>query len=509
MSTEMNKFETWEEVIVDFLQRKKDDKEEKYLKDIIKKISEKYKKQNYFDDDEIEAFFDTKKNKKEKLQFSLEFQRLKFKGMFGLAKKPHDFSQVAMRKAYCKRCSELAEEYKPHSWITKASTNAASVSFATHVIKLTHSKIDSASIYDQISVQKSGVLATTDLKEKIVDGAVSGNQFAPVFQFLELEVKDNKLATIFADENNTVLQEFTKKHEELEVWNKGFQQALVTSKLGSHFLAKQIYFPVEKSTTFYSQSYNLLCPVKSSSLAHAIFTTLNDNNQKKVRSKRNKREFLPVPLVSFPQKASIKATASNHSNASQLNGKRGGRLKLFNSQPPTWQSQLKPPLHLVSMFYVGFSYQRVQENVNYLRDFLLRFQRIDLSIKDPKKKKWIDDWINQIIEEVMIYTVTIQNIPPGWSQTEGIRLKLEHQYFLDPYRDDEVFQKARQASEWQAVICADFANWLNGRLKGKDKQFTPKPDHTRMWKALMEIEIREQSQAIDWDIKHQNREKQA
>lgn len=109
----------------------------------------------------------------------------------------------------------------------------------------------------------------------------------------------------------------------------------------------------------------------------------------------------------------------------------------------------------------------------------------------------------------MIYAASIQNLPAGWSRAENIRLKREHQYFLDPYRDDEKFQMLREATDWQSVICGDFANWLNGRLKGKDKQFTPQPEHTRMWKELMKKELKVHAQAINWDIKEQNRGKQA
>jgi CRISPR-associated protein Csy1 len=106
----------------------------------------------------------------------------------------------------------------------------------------------------------------------------------------------------------------------------------------------------------------------------------------------------------------------------------------------------------------------------------------------------------------MAYTFSIQNLSPGWSNTQNIRLKREHQYFLDPYRDDEFFQKGRQSKDWQAVICNDFANWLNGELRGKDKKFTPQQEHTRMWKYIMEKELREHTQVIDTDIKFQNRE---
>jgi CRISPR-associated protein Csy1 len=188
-----------------------------------------------------------------------------------------------------------------------------------------------------------------------------------------------------------------------------------------------------------------------------------------------------------------------------LNTSRNGKGYLFSSEPPTWQYQLKPPIKKRSLFTAFFS-QRANKEIDYLREFLFRFQRIDLSIKDPKKKKWIDRWTSQIIEEVMAYTFSIQNLSPGWSNTQNIRLKREHQYFLDPYRDDEFFQKGRQSKDWQAVICNDFANWLNGELRGKDKKFTPQQEHTRMWKYIMEKELREHTQVIDTDIKFQNRE---
>lgn len=508
MSDEIKDFETWEEVILDFFSRKINSDEEKFLKEVIKRVADEYKKQNYFGDTEIEGFFDTKKNKKDKLQSSLAFQRLKFQQICNFDLKPDGIDQDVLEEAYRKRYDEITRKYEPHMWISKASIDAKSVSFATHVAKLTHSKIDSPSLLDQITAQKPGVLATADLKEKIVDGAVAGNQFAPVFQFLELELNGDKLATVFADEENTVLQVFSQE-DDVRMWNEGFKQSLSVSKLSSHSLAKQIYFPVMHDKKVFPLSYHLLCHLKSSSLAHAIFEVLTDSNQKKIKSKKDKCKYTVLTSCSFPQRACVKVTASNHSNASQLNGKRGGRLHLFNSRPPTWQRQLKPPSTQLSLFQTNSIYYQVKETVGFLRDFLLRNQRLDLSIRDPKKKKWIDDWVNQIIDEIMIYAISIQNLPAGWSRTENIKLKPAHQYFLDPYRDDGQFQAARQSVDWQTAICADFANWLNGRLKGKDKKFTPQPEHTKMWKQLMEKELRIHAQAIDWDIKDQTREKQA
>lgn len=505
MSEQRNEFETWEAVIISFLQSKIEKEEEVYLKNKISEVSELYRKHNYFDDDEIKIFFDSKKNKKDVAQSSLEFLRLKYKQTLGFNGRMDKLELKVPEEAYQQRCSELVEKYDPYNWIRKAAQDASSVSFATHVIKLTHSKIDSSSIYDQIDSQKYDVLTTSSLKEIIVDGAVAGNQFAPVFQFLELALAGKKLATVFQDETNTVLKQFTKSSDDLALWNNGFKQALSNNKLSSHFLAKQIYYPIARSNILSEQAYHLLCNIPSSSLAHAIFLKLSKDTEKKTKEQCNKNKYSEYRIVSYPQKASIKVTASNHSNASQLNGKRGGRLHLFTTQPSTWKSQLKPPTNRSSFFQASIYSSRAKETINYLREFLLRFQRIELSIKDPEKKKWIDRWVIQIIDEIMIYAISIQTLPAGWSRGADGKLKLAYQYFLDPYRQDELFQKARQEANWQDVICKDFAIWLNGILKGKKKLFTPQPEHTRMWMRLMEKELMEHSQTIEWDIKEQKR----
>ena len=58
--------ETWEEVIVDFLTGKEVAEEEKYIKDEIKNIADYYKRQNYYDQQDIEE---------EKQRFSVAKQR--------------------------------------------------------------------------------------------------------------------------------------------------------------------------------------------------------------------------------------------------------------------------------------------------------------------------------------------------------------------------------------------------------------------------------------------------
>jgi CRISPR-associated protein Csy1 len=500
--TEDNKnFETWADVIVDFFTRKKESEEDIYLKEEIKKIAEWFKNQKYCSDCDIQSFFE--KDKKDKNELSIDFQRKRFQTILTFKEKTDTLDLNQINEAYQTKCKTISDKFEPRRWITAAAQNSDSVNFATHVIKLTHSKIDSSSFYDQIASQKVDTLSTASLKEKITDGAVSGNQFSPIYQFLELELNGRKLASIFSDLNNEILTPFSHDSEELENWNKGFNKSLSTGAISSHSLAKQIFFPLNTEQGL----YHLLCPVKSSSLAQGIFEKIFDGQQKTLRNLRDKNVYSKSYTTSFINKASVSVTASNHSNASQLNGKRGGKLYLFSSIPPTWQSQFKPPINSESFFYSIFPQKSTWTTIDYLRDFLLRFQRIELSIKDPERLKWIVSWVSDVIDDVLAYAAVIQDLQPGWSNTEGIRLKPEHQYFLDPYREDEAFQTARKASDWQSAVCRDFAHWLNQKLIGEGKQFTPQREHRRLWIALMEQPLREFNQTIEVEIKTQVKEK--
>ena len=512
MNKETRKFDTWKDVMSDFFRRKYEAEEEKYLKEELKSAGGLYKNANYFDDEDIEFLFDTRRNKKSKEQSALTFQRKRATQLLRLYNHPEGFDVERKKEEYRKKVDDLRAKFTPSIWLSENAVNAGNVSFATHVIKLTHSKIDTPSLFDCISEQDSAYLTTSSLTEKIIDGAVAGNQFAPVFQFLELELDGVKLAEQLS-KDDLIFEGFMPSGERdgtteaiLKTWTQGFRKALDTGAPATHSLAKQVYFPVDDSLNNNDgRHYHLLCNVVSSSLAHKIHEKVFDETQKPGKKFKEKELFYPDELSRFIGRSTISVTASNHSNASQLNARRGGKLHLFSAQPPTWQSQLKPPIYRKSLFEY-FSNSTINTELVYLHDFLLRFKQLDLSIKDPKRIQHLERWMNTIIDEFLFYVGTIQNLPPGWSDREEIRLKKEHQYLLDPYRMDDAFQTARQSGDWQAVIRTDFAMWLNWRLRGKDKQFTPQKEHTRLWKKLLETPLREFMEPVEIELKQQARE---
>ncbi len=512
MSEEEKTLQTWEEVIVDFLKGKRDAEEEKYLKEELKRVGELYKKENYFNDESIEILFDPKKNRKRKDQTALEFQRQRVSKVVALENKPSDLNGYKKKKEYIKKVRSIEKKYTPAIWLSENCSNAENVTFATHVIKLTHSKIDTPSLFDCIDAQSNRYLTTSTLHTKAIDGAVKGNQFAPIFQFLELELDGVKLAEYLSRDDRIfvgLLPEGMRDDEaenRLKKWTEGFRKSLNKGEMKTHSLAKQIYFPITGiPQRDEKEEYHLLCNVISSSLAHAIHEKVFDDQQKSVKKANEKSRFSSDTLSKFIRRSVLSVTASNHSNASQLNGKRGGRLHLFSSRPPTWQSRIKPPVNRKSLFD-DFHNGNSRTDIEYLRDFLLRFGKLDLSIRDPRRMQYLERWVHSIIDELLFYAGTIQNLPAGWSADQGIRLKKEHQYFLDPYRTDENFQAARGNSDWQAMIRSDFARWLNNRLRGKDNKFTPRKEHARLWVKLMEPPLREFMEPVEIEVKQRMKE---
>lgn len=404
--------------------------------------------------------------------------------------------KMGARDELAKKLRDTRNTYRPSTWLDWAASKASSVKFATHVSKLTHSSINSTSFFDEIAKEKPGILTTSTLKSPILDGAVAGNQFAPIFQFLSIELDGFKLANELSKENNNILAVFAKNDEQLlRKWNQNFKKALFSDGVSSHFLAKQVYYPITPE----GDQYHLLCNLVSSSMAHAIFETLFSEEQKQIKKIKIDKKFHNGIFSNYPQKAVIAVTASNHNNASQLNGKRGGKLYLLNAEPPIWQSQPKPPTRYTSFFNIGALVKANDQSINGLCKMLLTFETAGISFKDPNRLQGIVNWCNDIVDRVLTYATHVQSLPAGWSSSKEVCLKKEHAYFLDPWHPDDAFQSLRRTVDWQSVVVRDFAEWVNHQLHRKDKKFTPQPEHRKLWAYYFADALRKFEEASDYE----------
>ena len=382
-------------------------------------------------------------------------------------------------------------------WICRCLIDGAGVLPATHVAKLSHSSSGASSLYDEIGAKSNWYVTTSNLRNIVVDGAYPDAYFSKQAKFLLLQKNGILLSQELLADNSTPLTEFAEDDHELHRWVLAFQSNLSTP-VNSDVLAKQVYFPV-------NNDYHLLTVLVSSSISQSIH---NNYFEKSVRTSRDKvfktlerGKYSDSLIGRLINTAKLSTVASQPQNVSVLSGSRAGNLSLLCCQPPTWQSQLKPPVFKKSLFFEPSIYWQAKEDIDYLRDFLMRFDRIELSIKDPKRMKWIEQWVGSIIDEALFYIGSIQNLPAGWSAASEIKLKPEHQYLLDPDREDDNFQAARANADWPSVVCKDFADWLNNKLAGKDKQFTPQAQHARLWYQLFDPELRELIQTVEFDRK--------
>ncbi len=446
--------------------------------------------------DDIRAIMELENSEKTS---QLDFVSNQFQSLVALSPQLENISKV--RKKYENKAEEIRGEHQPAVWLDTYAGYACGVKFATHVAKLTHSSISNASsfyIHHNPSFEQGLLYLTTEsLANPDVDVAIDDAKYTPVDKLLKLEIEGKSIASYLAEQDATPFKYLAKSQQQLENWITQFSSVWKTDRLASHALAKQIYFPISDCLL----RYHLLCNVKSSSLAQIIHLRLRAFDKKQYKLKE-KKKFSKDYFTQYPHKAKLALTSRDAAkNVSPLNSERAGKITLLSALPPIWQPQLKAPIQNKSLFDESSIYWQSKTDIDYLRDFLLRFEQIELSIKHPKRKKWIEDWIDNIIDEVFYYVSSIHQIPAGWSSEVNIRLKIEYQYLLDPYRSDEPFQLARQASDWHFVICGDFAKWLNRRLVGKDKQFTPQEMHTRMWHKLFENALREFNNTIDPDRK--------
>ena len=494
-------FSSWQEVIVDFLQKRKDDKIISLLKTKLLKEKDKgliglliKSLQGQNKANEIEEF---QKLKKTKEQSELEFQLDRLERIKKIVGNNLGIDHI---EDYKKKVEEITKNHEPNQWMHDNVSNFDQVGVGTHVAKLTHSSSKGSSFFDNtIQVQNSSYLTTSNLKlHKLnIDGFYTDAKYSPNASFLLLEFQGSYIYELIIKNDFSFLSGFDKSNPLNErskcERSKCLREGVYKSELKTHSLGKQIYFPTQNS------NYHLLCNVRSSSMAHSIFEILKDinTNDDSTKKYRENKKYSESIHKSFSGQSKLSITKSNHSNSSQLNGKRGGKINLFSTQPPSWQAQLKPPIYKKSVFD-SYSYPTsTNENLWYLVSYILRLEGLDLSTRDPEKQQRFKDSVSSIVDDFFDYVSNIHTLEPGWSSAKGVRLKIEHRYLLDPFQDNKEFQAKRKEIDWQSEIVNYFSNWLNRQLKRKNKAFAAQKEYSRIWKEVMEIALRDFEQTIE------------
>ncbi|HFB66922.1 MAG TPA: type I-F CRISPR-associated protein Csy1 [Aeromonadales bacterium] len=500
MSEEQSQFQNWEQVIVHFFETKMAQSKLYKANDYVKKKQQEIKPEK---DSKKKDKLISAKNKKLK-----ELQELR--GKAPLTEIREWLNKITDKE---NKKAPIKESHK--------------ISKATHVLKFSHSSAEAASI--ELKEKSDDLLLTTSsLKKRLVfDLAHNDGALISISRFLGLSLHQTQIVDLINNNEFDFLKAFKANDDEFNNWKEVLKNVVHLAEIKTADKAKQIYFPLttpSQQISIKDTVYHLITPLFPSSLAEELFLTIDfikygeEQKSSKEQAKQEKDKparYHPNTIINYTNLGIQNFGGEYPRNVSMLNADRGGRAYLFSSQPPTWQSQLKAPVDKESLFDY-FSTPSLNNDIHYLREYLLRFERLGLSIKDPTREEWIvskvqednENGFSSIIDEVLFYVGSIQNLRPGWTDIESIKLKDEHQYFLDPYRDDKAFQNQRKTRDWQSVIRHDFAQWLKRKLAG-DKQFTPQHEHTRLWQRLFATPLREHCEMIELKPENTAEETQA
>lgn len=351
---------------------------------------------------------------------------------------------------YAKRVEE-EKRYTPAVWLSDAAVRAKQISLVTHALKYTHSDAKGTSL-----------IASTRLNASYVSSAAVGSLTADVVgnaaaldvaNLLLLEAEGKQLLDYIAAKDSTPLDRFGTA-EQVETWMLGFAKALESSEPASHSLAKQLYFPVA------SGKYHLLAPLSATSFHQALYERIQfhrfSEDAKERRDFKKKGLYAKQPTRDFPNLAVQTFGGTKPQNISLLNSKRGGKIYLFNTQPPSWKTEIKPPASS-EYFWKQYRY-RIRNVVKELQNYLEKVRVSGANNMRIREKR--SQFIALMVDELHSHAANVWQLPAGWSGDSLIQLTLAERCWLDPKSTEEDIIQARAEKAWCDGIAKRFAHVL-------------------------------------------------
>ncbi len=361
---------------------------------------------------------------------------------------------------------KIYNDYEIESWINYIAENAPKVSLnVSHVAKLTHSSSKAISLNDVIKQTKYLYLITTQTANiSELDNSYSDAQYSRVAKFLSYPVENSsKNLGQYLAQDEKYFSKISSNQNERQTWQQKISQAYSPKELSSHVFAKQVYIPVGNDT------YNLVSPVKSSSLAHKIFDVVSQSKDKKneIYKAYNKKQWHGKEYMHTPKTAFLGVTKSNPQNVSKLNVTRRGGLYLFSSIPPLWEQKLKPPKnieHFLARCLTGDNRDIFEEIKRFL--YVVKTQQLSINLQ---RKLILVESITGICDNIFNQILlTGQSNFAGWSNNFELPLFLKA--FLDPssINQQEISKQERQL--YIDEFIQQVAKWISYHIDDKKRE---------------------------------------
>lgn len=434
-----------------------------------------------------EKVFNIEKSKKTKKQTSLDFQRDKYNCLLLLIDEELiDIEFLDLKSEYQEFLMNNEKEHDVVTWLTQWAVKAKDISFATHVGKLTHSSSKSSSVLDVTKEKNNCYLTTNSLNNIEVDTAASNAASLPIADILKVTAGGISVLDCLKNEDKLLFKKLTDNETLIDEWCGQLKQSYDSTQKQTYFLSKQTYFPVEDN------SYHLLLPLTSSSLVHELHLEHKrywDESQEAARKQKNSKKYSKTITRTYPNKAYLHVTGSNHSNASSLNGKRGGRISLLSAMPPLWKSNFQFHANKLSVFDKSLGFE-LRHEIDDLKKYLLLIKNKKLSISEPKRNAVVINKLQAVSNGFFDYVERVNNSMPNASWSCDSRLPIEQQLLFEPKRESETVTAMKANKQWKKTLSQDYGLWLNRQLKQKNK-LSLTSIHEALWTDAFALELRE------------------
>lgn len=394
---------------------------------------------------------------------------------------------------------KLQAQFEPQTWLADAARRVSQLQVVTHSLKGVHPDAKGTNLYVEPQQLNQLDLVGSQCLPADFEGDVVGNAAAlDVYKFLKLQWNGSSLLELALEKDTALVEALSGDRAEAEDWLVAFADIVEPKGTpSSHARGKQIYWLIDEDPTK-DTSYHLLAPLYATSLTHRFYAQVSPNtwfygdHNKAARKALRERSAFEDGYISYPNLAVQKLGGTKPQNISQLNSERGGQNYLLASLPPNWRSR-----SIYAPMTEAFrSFQGRPEVRRILAD-LRRFLESDPA-KNRHTDNLRDDFTAMLVDELMLFTIDIHSLAPGWTMDERCRLALDEQYWLDPGRSelDAEFAKASRQSDWSGSISARAANWLNGKLNDKSALNFGDSEH-RHWKGNFDDVLKSFSRQLD------------
>jgi CRISPR-associated protein Csy1 len=366
------------------------------------------------------------------------------------------------------RRDELAAQFVFATWIEDAARRAGQIQAVTHSLKATHPDARGTNLYRPPDVLAHHREVGSHTLGTAFASDVVGNAAAlDVYKLLRIDVDGRPLLDAVLADDQDLAKALSDDADESGRWIKAFA-ALVQPRgtPASHTQAKQLYW-LTGDDPRKDDNFHLLAPLYASSLAHAVFKTINEDRfgdaGKAARQARREKRDHPTGCREYPHLAEQKLGGTKPQNISQLNSERGGKNYLLASLPPNWKSRaIREPYNTESIFPRFGQRTEVRELAQGLGKFLASNPDPNLETRQRREA-----YFDGLMDELILFAAELQTaLPAGWSLDARCRLVRAEQLWLDPARaeQDEEFRNDWRRMDWPEDIGRRFGNWLNSKL---------------------------------------------